>query len=75
MAFSAAGINLEWQGEGVDEIGIDSDSGKTVVRIDDQYYRPAEVGLLIGDPSKAKEELGWSATTSLDELCKMMVLV
>lgn len=73
MAFRAAGIAVEWQGQGVDEIGIDTASGKTVVRINPKFYRPAEVELLIGDPAKARDKLGWQSKTSLEELCRMMV--
>ncbi len=73
MAFKAAGIDVQWHGQGVDETGVDTASGKTVVRINPRFYRPAEVDLLIGNPAKAREKLGWSATTSLEELCRMMV--
>lgn len=73
MAFRAAGIAVEWQGQGVDEIGIDTASGKTVVRINPKFYRPAEVELLIGNPAKARDKLGWQSKTSLEELCRMMV--
>lgn len=73
MAFRAAGIAVEWRGVGVDETGIDTASGKTVVRINPKFYRPAEVELLIGNPAKAQEKLGWQAKTSLEELCRMMV--
>ena len=73
MAFKAADIPVEWQGKGTEEKGIDARSGKTVVTINPKFYRPAEVELLIGDPSKARRELGWEAQTSLEELCRMMV--
>ena len=73
MAFSCIGVDIEWQGKGIDETGIDSSSGKTVVKIDQKYYRPAEVNLLVGDTSKATRELGWATKTSLETLCKMMV--
>lgn len=67
------GIELAWQGQGIDEIGIDARTGKTRVKINPQYYRPAEVQLLIGNPAKAEKELNWRANTNLDELCHMMV--
>lgn len=73
MAFKAVDIKIKWQGSGVDEIGINEDTNKTVVKINEKFYRPAEVELLIGDASKAKEKLNWEATTSLEELCKVMV--
>lgn len=73
MAFKAVGITLEFQGEGENEIGIDASTGKTVVRVNPKFYRPAEVELLIGNPEKAKQELGWEPSTTLEELCAMMV--
>ena len=73
MAFKAVGIELEFVGEGVEERGIDKKSGKTLVKVNPKYFRPAEVDLLIGDYSKAKKELGWEPKTTLEELCKMMV--
>ena len=73
MAFRAAGLDIEWRGEGLHETAVDTASGRTVVRINRKYYRPAEVDLLIGDPAKASEKLGWRTQTSLEELCRMMV--
>lgn len=73
LAGKAAGIEIEWQGADEKEVGIDRESGKTIVRINPKFYRPAEVDLLIGDPAKAKKNLGWEAKTSLEELCRMMV--
>lgn len=73
MAAKAADINLEWQGKGEDEKAIDTATGKVIVQVNPKFYRPAEVELLIGNPAKAKEILGWEPTTSLEELCKMMV--
>lgn len=67
------GMDLVWEGQGVDEVGKDQNTGKTIVKIDPRYFRPAEVELLIGDPSKAKRELGWESQTSLDELVRIMV--
>ena len=72
-AFKHAGMNIEWSGSGTDEIGVDSVSGKTIVRIDPRYFRPAEVELLLADPSKAKRVLGWEATTLFDDLVKEMM--
>jgi len=73
MAFKAADINIEWSGEAENEIGIDSASGEKVVAVNPKFYRPAEVELLIGDPQKVKDILGWEPKTSLEELCRMMV--
>ena len=73
MTCKALDINIEWQGKDVDEVGIDTATGQTVLRINPQFYRPAEVDLLIGNPEKAKKELDWEATTTLEELCAMMV--
>ena len=73
LAFKAAEIDITFSGAGEDEIAVDSKTGQTVVRVNPQFYRPAEVDLLIGDPSKAERELGWKATTTLEELCQMMV--
>lgn len=73
MAFKGAGIEVEFQGSGIDEVAIDKASGKTVLSVNPKFYRPTEVELLIGDYSKAKSVLGWEPKTSLEELCKMMV--
>ncbi len=73
MAFKAAGIAIEWQGEAENETGHDAQTGKLRVRISPKFYRPAEVDLLIGDPAKALKELGWAPKTTLEELCQMMV--
>ncbi|NQE51535.1 GDP-mannose 4,6-dehydratase [Herbaspirillum rubrisubalbicans] len=73
MAFKAAGVQLEFKGNAESEVAIDTATGKTVMRINPKFYRPAEVDLLIGDPSKAKAKLGWSATATLEQLCQMMV--
>ncbi|TSK06117.1 MAG: GDP-mannose 4,6-dehydratase [Geobacter sp.] len=71
--FARLGMPLEWKGVGVEEEGIDTKSGKTVIRIDPRYFRPAEVDLLLGDSTKAQRELGWEIRTSFDELVNMMV--
>ncbi|WP_107312485.1 GDP-mannose 4,6-dehydratase [Burkholderia metallica] len=73
MAAQAAGFKLAWEGRDEQEIGIDQVSGKTIVRINPKFYRPAEVELLIGDPQKAHDVLGWKPTTTLEQLCQMMV--
>lgn len=73
MASKAAGFELVWEGSAENEVAIDRYSGKTLVRINPKYYRPAEVDLLIGDPKKAKRELGWEPKTTLEQLCQMMV--
>ena len=73
LAFKEVGRSLEWRGTGVEETGIDKKSGKTLVRIDPQYFRPTEVDLLIGDASKAHQKLGWKPQTSFADLVKQMV--
>ena len=74
LAFHHAGIELEWQGEGLDEKGIDKATGKVLVEVSPDFYRPTDVVNLWGDPSKAKRELGWNPTrTSFEELVKIMV--
>ncbi|MDQ1338895.1 MAG: GDPmannose 4,6-dehydratase [Campylobacterota bacterium] len=73
MAFKAVGIELEFKGKNEDEIAIDKATGKAVVKVNPKFYRPAEVELLIGNPQKAKDELGWEPKCSLEELCAMMV--
>ena len=74
LAFEAVGIALEWQGEGVDEKGIDRKTGRVLVEVDPKYFRPAEVEQLLGDPSKAKAKLGWNPRkTSFEDLVKIMV--
>ncbi len=74
LAFARAGINLEWSGEGLDEKGIDTATGKILVEVDPKYFRPAEVEQLLGDPTKAKEQLGWNPRqTSFERLVEIMV--
>lgn len=73
MAFKEVGITLRWEGKGIDEKGIDTGTGKVLVEIDPRYFRPAEVELLIGDPTKAYKALGWKPKVQLPELVKMMV--
>ncbi|PNH90081.1 GDP-mannose 4,6-dehydratase [Vibrio diazotrophicus] len=73
MAFKAADIELEWTGSEENETATDKTTGKVVVKVNPKFYRPAEVDLLIGNPEKAKKELGWEPKTTLEELCAMMV--
>jgi GDPmannose 4,6-dehydratase len=73
MAFKGAGMDLEFRGSAESETAVNVANGKVVMRINPQFYRPAEVELLIGDATKAHEKLGWKATTTLEELCRMMV--
>jgi GDPmannose 4,6-dehydratase len=73
IAFSETGRKIEWRGKGVEETGIDSKTGKTVVRVDPVYFRPTEVDLLIGDASKARQKLGWAPKTTFAQLVKEMV--
>ena len=73
MAFKAAGVDISWEGSAENEKGLDGATGKVRVAINPRFYRPAEVELLIGDPQKAFNKLGWKAQTTLEELCKMMV--
>ena len=73
MAFKAVGIELQWKGKNEHEIAEDAATGKLRVRVNPKFYRPAEVELLIGDPTKAKKVLGWQAKTTLEQLCQMMV--
>lgn len=73
-AFAAVDVTLDWQGEGVEEKGIDTKTGKVLVAIDPRYFRPTEVELLIGNPAKAKAKLGWSHETGLDALVAEMMV-
>jgi GDPmannose 4,6-dehydratase len=73
MAAKAAGFKLEWSGNAESEVGVDSSTGKVLVRVNPKFYRPAEVELLIGDAQKARKELGWQPQTTLEQLCQMMV--
>ena len=73
MAARGAGYELAWQGSGEQEVAVDKKTGKTLVRVNPKFYRPAEVELLVGDARKAKKELGWEPKTTLEQLCQMMV--
>ncbi len=74
LAFKEVGIDLVWQGEGINEKGIDSQTNKVIIEVDPKYFRPAEVEQLLGDPTKAKTQLGWNPRqTSFEDLVKIMV--
>ncbi len=73
MAFAELGIELEFKGQGVDEVGIDKATGKVLIEVDPRYFRPTEVDLLLGDSSKARKELGWTPKYNLQALVKEMV--
>ena len=73
IAFKEVGIDILWEGSGLDECGIDSATGNIVVRVDAAYLRPAEVELLVGDAQKAKKNLGWKPRISFEDLIKEMV--
>ena len=66
-------MEIEWKGSGLDEVGVDKKTGKTIIRIDEKYFRPAEVELLLGNPAKAKKELGWVPKTTFKDLAKLMM--
>ena len=72
-AFEDVGLKLEWRGTGVDEKGFDACTGRCLVEVDPRYFRPTEVDLLIGDPTKAKEKIGWTHETTVRDLCREMV--
>ena len=73
LAFAAVGMTVGCRGSGIDETGVDIATGATRVRVNPAFFRPAEVDLLIGDPSKAKAALGWEARMSIEELARIMV--
>jgi len=73
LAFSGAGFKIAWKGSGVDEIGRDEETGKTLVEVDPCYFRPSEVDFLVGDPTKAKEKLSWIPKVTFSELVETMV--
>jgi GDPmannose 4,6-dehydratase len=73
LAFAELNFHIRWQGKGIDEKGFDSSTGRILVEIDPRYFRPTEVELLLGDPIKARQQLGWRAETDLRSLCKMMI--
>ncbi|MGY4818556.1 GDP-mannose 4,6-dehydratase [Pseudomonas chlororaphis subsp. piscium] len=73
MSFKAVGVDIDWRESGANEFGVDRRTGVTRVKVNSRFYRPAEVELLIGDPSFAKERLGWKPETTLEQLCQLMV--
>ena len=73
LAFSRIGVAIEWTGEGLDEKGLDTKTGKTLITIDEKFFRPQEVDLLIGDASKARDSLGWQPSYTLENLIAEMV--
>ena len=74
LAFRCAGIELRWEGQGIDEVGIDTKTGRTLVAVDPRFFRPAEVEQLLGDPTKARTRLGWNPQkTSFNDLVRIMV--
>ena len=73
LAFRNAGIDLVWEGQGLDEKGVDKATGRVLVKVSSEFFRPTEVDLLLGDPSKVKKKLGWKPKTSFEELVAMMV--
>lgn len=73
LAFAVAGIGIEWRGTGTEETGVDAATGRVRVRVNPEYYRPVEIDCLTGDAAKAKRELGWQPTTTLEALCRLMV--
>lgn len=73
MAFKAAGMTIQFEGEDDNEVGVNKATGRTCLKVNPQFYRPAEVDLLIGNPEKAYKKLGWKPTTTLEELAQMMV--
>jgi GDPmannose 4,6-dehydratase len=73
MAFSIKGFQIKWRGEGIDEVGYDEKSGRELIFVDAKYFRPTEVNLLLGNPSKANNILGWKSNTTINELLREMV--
>ncbi|WMW23506.1 GDP-mannose 4,6-dehydratase [Methanolobus mangrovi] len=73
LAFREIGVEIEWRGEGVDEVGVDINNDNVLIEIDSRYYRPTEVDILIGNPTKAREILGWQSSVGIKALVKMMV--
>lgn len=73
LAFKEVGNEIIWQGEGINEVGMNSETGEVLIEVDPRYFRPTEVDILLGDPSKAREKLGWKAKVQFRDLVKMMV--
>jgi GDPmannose 4,6-dehydratase len=72
-AFKYAGIELKFEGSGIEEVGRDADTNRVLVRVNPKFFRPAEVDLLIGNPEKSRKVLGWTPLVKVQDLCKMMV--
>ena len=72
-SFALKGFNIKWKGEGINEVGYDFDTGRELIFISEKYFRPAEVEELLGDSSRAKNELGWAPKHTFDELVEEMV--
>ena len=72
-SFSLKGFNMKWRGEGVNEEGYDENTGRVLIKIDEKYFRPAEINVLLGDCTNAKKKLGWTVNYSFDDLVKEMV--
>jgi GDPmannose 4,6-dehydratase len=72
MAFSCLGMPIQWQGDGLNKIGIDKNSGKTMIKVNPKFFRPAEVEILQGNPTKAEWELGWKREISFEDLVERM---
>lgn len=72
-AFHEVGIDIEWRGEGVDEKGYEKDTGRIIVEVDKRYFRPTDVDTLLGDPTKARQRLGWTPKVTFKELVSEMV--
>ncbi len=73
LAFKEIGVDIDWKGEGTEEIGVDAKTGDTLIQINPEFFRPAEVDLLLGDPTKAESELGWTRAVDFPGLVKLMV--
>ena len=73
LTFEKLNISIDWQGRGINEVGINKKNGNTIVKVDKKYFRPTEVDLLVGDSSKAHKELGWKSKTDLEKLVELMV--
>ena len=73
LSFKAIGVRVVWSGDGINEVGIDAETNKTIVKIHPKYYRPTDVNYLIGDPTKAKNTLGWEHNIKFEDLVKMMI--
>ncbi len=73
LSFEEVGIDIQWRGKGIEEKGIDSKTGNIVVEIDPDYFRPTEVEILLGDPTKAREKLGWQPEVKFQELVRIMM--